>query len=94
MAEMTGIDDIISAYVASDYCDRKEYVFVLFLKDCYTQEERNEMMNRLLHCRCCSRHSHYKDRRFKPVDAPESKDRECNCHCRHYARLFKRNNLC
>lgn len=87
MVEMTRIDDIVSAYVASDYCDRKESVFVLFLKDCYTQEERNEMMKRLLRCHCCSRHSHYKDN----PDVPSI--RECKCHCRHYARLFKRNNL-
>jgi len=90
----TGISDVVSEYAESDYCDSKEYVFVLFIQDCYTQEERNEMKQRLIRCHCCSRHSHYKDVKYKPEDAvPESKVHECNCNCRHYTRMFTRNNL-
>lgn len=89
-----GVNNEVGEFVNSDYCDRKSSAFVIFLKDCYTPDERRLMMQRLMRCKCCSRHSHYKDLKYKPDDAvPESKDKGCQCNCRHYARLFKRNNL-
>jgi len=89
-----GVNNEVGVFVNSDYCDRKSSAFVIFLKDCYTTDERRLMMQRLMRCKCCSRHSHYKDLKHKPDDAvPESKIKECKCNCRHYARLFKRNNL-
>ena len=90
MAEKLTIDQVIADYVSSDWCDPKAYVFVLFVKDCYTQEERTEVMEGLMGCRCCSRHQH-KDVRHKPEC--ENKEKDCKCNCRHYARLFKRNEL-
>ena len=88
--EKLTINQMVADYAASDWCDRKESVFVLFVKDCYTQEERNEVMEGLMECGCCSRHQH-KDVRDKPEG--ETKEKLCKCNCRHYARLFKRNEL-
>jgi hypothetical protein len=90
--EKLTIGQMIADYAASDWCDRKESVFVLFVKDCYTQEERNEVMDGLMGCRCCSRHQEHKDVRHKP-EGCETKEKGCKCNCRHYARLFKRNEL-
>ena len=92
----TGIEDIIRDYIYSDYCERTSSAFVFFLKDCFDQEERDDMMVRLKRCHCCSRHSHYKDISRKPaVPVPESAliVDQCFCNCRHYTRLFKRHNL-
>jgi hypothetical protein len=90
----TDIDGVIASFAQSDYCDRKASVFALYLRDCFTREERQAMKKRLKRCHCCSRHSHYKHQRFKPADAvPESKVRECGCNCRHYFRWFERNDL-
>jgi len=86
----TNICDVVSEYCNSDYHDRKESNFILFLRDCYTVEERREFALRLRRCRCCSRHSHYKDLQYKPDDpVPESKKADrCYCPCRHYYRKF------
>jgi hypothetical protein len=86
------ICDVVDAYVDSEYCDRKESCFVLFLRDCYTVEQRRGFAKRLLRCQCCSRHTHYKTIPFKPADpVPESKKMEtCYCPCRHYYRLLRR----
>jgi hypothetical protein len=89
--EKLTIDQMIADYVGSDWCDRKESVFVLFVKDCYTQEERAEVMEGLMGCGCCTRHQKHKDVRHKPEG--ETNEKLCKCHCRHYARLFKRNEL-
>lgn len=89
--EKLTIDQMVADYVGSDWCDRKESVFVLFVKECYSQEERAEVMEGLMGCGCCSRHQQYKDVRHKPDG--ENKEKLCKCHCRHYARLFKRNDL-
>lgn len=89
--EKLTIDQMIADYVGSDWCDRKESVFVLFAKDCYTQEERSEVMEGLMGCGCCSRHQKHKDVRHKPGSVCETKD--CQCNCRHYARVFKFNEL-
>jgi hypothetical protein len=90
--EKLTIDQVIADYVGSDWCDRKESVFILFVKDCYSPEERAEVMEGLMGCGCCSRHKQFKDVRHKPPDAVcETKD--CKCNCRHYARVFKRNDL-
>lgn len=92
LTEKLSLSQMVSDFVESDYCDRKAYVFVLFARDCYTQEQRTEVMEGLMGCRCCSRHQQYKENRHKPADAaPE--DKSCKCNCRHYARLFKRNEL-
>jgi hypothetical protein len=88
MAQMT------SDFIGSDWCSRKQSDFILFLQECYTQEERNSMKQHLLRCKCCSRHAHYKDVAYKPSNpVPESKTKNCGCNCRHYTRLFKRYNL-
>ena len=88
------LSQMVSDFVESDYCDRKASAFVLFVKDCYTQEERKETLEGLMECQCCSRHQQYKEVRHKPADAVcEKKDGPCPCDCRHYARLFKRNEL-
>lgn len=89
-----GIEDIVTEFVHSDYCSRKESDFVHFLTDGFTQAERSDMLVRLKRCHCCSRHTHYKNVPFKPADAvPESKKVECFCNCRHYTRLFARKTL-
>jgi len=85
------LSDVVAQYVASDYCDPKSYVFVLFMKECYTQVERDEVMEGLMGCKCCSRHQQHKDICHKPLGTVSEKT--CLCNCRHYARLFKRNQL-
>lgn len=87
----TSIGEVVGEYAASDYVDRKEINFIYFVKDCYTEEERHELTQRLVRCHCCSRHSHYKEVRYKPDNpVPESKKLEaCQCNCRHYYRKFK-----
>lgn len=88
------IDQMTADFVGSDWCSPKQSDFICFLRECYTPEERQQMKTCLLRCKCCSRHSHYKDLNYKPDNAvPESKTKNCNCNCRHYARVFKRNNL-
>jgi hypothetical protein len=88
MAQMT------ADFVGSDWCSPKQSDFILFLQECYTQQERNAMKQHLLRCKCCSRHAHYKDIAYKPANpAPESKTKNCNCDCRHYTRVFNRYNL-
>jgi hypothetical protein len=86
----TNINDVVGEYCESDYHDRKESHFILFLRECYTVEERREFATRLRRCRCCSRHSHYKSLPFKPTNpVPESKQTDlCYCPCRHYYRKF------
>jgi hypothetical protein len=67
---------------------RKEGDFVIFVQDCYTPEERSEVMEGLMGCKCCSRHQEHKCRH----ESAEI-EKSCMCSCRHYARLFKRKNL-
>ena len=88
--EKLTIRQMIADYASSDYYDPKAYVFVLFLQECYTQEQRDEVMKGLLNCECCSHHQH-KELRHKSCGDVTVKG--CKCNCRHYARLFKRNNL-
>lgn len=89
------LNQAVSDYVASDWVSPKEADFVLFLRECYTHQELTEFKAKLKGCRCCSRHSHYRDVRYKPTTAvPESKKSiSCFCHCRHYLRLFDRTHL-
>ena len=86
------LSDVIAEYVSSDYCDPKSYVFVLFMKECYTQVQRDEVMEGLMACKCCTRHQEHKTLCHKPSGAV-SEEKTCSCNCRHYARLFKRNEL-
>lgn len=89
-----GVNGELTEFICSDWCSPNQSDFVCFLIECYTQEERNVMKQRLLRCKCCSRHAHYKDVAYKHWDpVPESKTKECRCNCRHYARMFKRHNL-
>jgi len=90
--EKLTIRQMVTDYVDSDYCDRKSHFFVLFARECYTQEQRDEVMEGLMLCECCSRHQQYKDVRHKPEGAA-CEAKYCKCNCRHYARLFKRNDL-
>jgi len=87
----TNIHEIVSEFCDSDYHDRKESAFLLFVKECYTPEERLGMLTRLRLCHCCSRHSHYKDVPYKPENpVPESNSLPCYCHCRHMYRKLSR----
>ena len=56
----------------------------------YPPEARRRMLGRLRRCRCCSRHSHYKDVPYKPeFPVPESKQvGRCYCRCRAWYREF------
>jgi len=82
------IDQMVADFAGS----RKEGDFALFAQECYTQDERNEVMESMMSCRCCSRHQQHADARPEPVgDVMEEKG--CKCKCRHYARLFNRKNL-
>ena len=85
------LDDVVNDFCDSPYHGRKAVDFILFLKDCYTLKERRSMLGRLRLCHCCSRHSHYKDERWKPVNpVPESKKVEtCHCTCRHTYRMLR-----
>lgn len=91
MAEVqNGTGNTTLKQMVADFVDnvgsRKEADFVYFVRDCYTQEERDEVLEGLMGCRCCIRHQH----KETPRPATEKK---CNCNCRHYARLFKRKKL-
>ena len=92
VTEKLTLTQMVSDFVESDYCDRKAYAFVIFARDCYTQEQRNEAMEGLMGCQCCSRHQQHKEVRHKP-DGAAPEEKSCKCNCRHYARLFKRNEL-
>jgi hypothetical protein len=54
-------------------------------------ETPQSFAKRLLRCRCCSRHSHYKTLPYKPEHpVPESLCMdECMCNCRHLYRRFQ-----
>jgi len=80
------IDQMVADF-AGNVGSRKESDFVLFVQDCYTPEERSEVMEELMGCQCCSRHQH---KFHKPATTEE---KGCKCNCRHYARVFKRKNL-
>ena len=73
---------------------------VEYLQDTYGEEQLRQYALHMKWCRCCSRHSHYKNVPFKPANPlPESKRvymngyLECTCKCRHLYRLFKSNGL-
>jgi len=61
----------------------------------FTEDQLHLFSVSMKWCRCCSRHSHYKNVPFKPVDSlPESKCLcNCTCPCRHLYRLFNANEL-
>jgi hypothetical protein len=72
---------------------------VEYLQETYDEEQLRQYSLHMKWCRCCSRHSHYKNVP-KPADPlPESKrvykngHLECACKCRHLYRLFKSNGL-
>ena len=68
---------------------------VHYLPETYDHDELYRFSLAMKWCRCCSRHSHYKNVPFKSVEPlPESKALcNCSCRCRHLYRLFKSNNL-
>ena len=88
----TTLEEEIDMFRNSEYAGRHFQYFILFMEDCFTQEERTNAAKKLLRCHCCSRHSHYKHLNHKPQDPlPESKKKECHCYCRHLYRYFRRN---
>ena len=84
--EKMTIDQMVADFVWN-VGSRKECDFVLFVQDCYTQDERIEVLDGLIACRCCVRHQQHMAR-SEPV-----LEKGCKCNCRHYARVFKRQNL-
>ena len=63
--------------------------FVEHLEETYDKDQLRLFSLAMKWCRCCSRHSHYKNVPFKPADPlPESKRIECACKCRHLCRVF------
>ena len=65
------------------------------LQDMYDDDALRVFAMSMKWCRCCSRHSHYKNVPFKPAEpVPESKHIcDCACPCRHLYRLFNANGL-
>jgi len=62
---------------------------VEYLQKTYDEDELRQFSLSMKWCRCCSRHSHYKNVPFKPADPlPESKRIECACKCRRLYRVF------
>jgi len=62
---------------------------VEYLQETYDEGELRQFSLSMKWCRCCSRHSHYKNVPFKPADPlPESKLVECRCPCRRLYRVF------
>jgi hypothetical protein len=72
------------------------YALIEYMKKEFCEEDHRFYAKAFLRCRCCSRHSHYKDIP-KPEDpVPESRpnfEAYCNCSCRHWYRAFKQNGL-
>lgn len=83
--EITNINDVFAMYYSSHHFDRG-YSMVEYIRDEYDKEDRQELLNRLERCRCCSRHSHKKIN-HKPDPVPESK-KVCACECRHWYRII------
>ena len=62
---------------------------VKYLQETYDEGELRQFALSMKCCRCCSRHSHYKNVSFKPADPlPESRRVECACQCRRLYRVF------
>lgn len=71
-----------------------------YIQDTYGEDQLQQYALSMKWCRCCSRHSHYKNVPFKPADPlPESKRvykngyLECACKCRHLYRMLNSNGL-
>jgi len=85
---MTDINDVFAMYYSSHHFDRG-YSMTEYIRDEYDKEDRQELLNRLERCQCCSRHRHYKEVKHKPADpVPESRVDKCGCECRHWYRII------
>jgi hypothetical protein len=73
----------------------EDHYLVKHLQEDYSDEQLSLYAEAMKRCRCCSRHSHYKNVPFKPNEPlPESKKNcDCACPCRRLYRLFKANQL-
>ena len=56
----------------------------------FSYEEKKLFKDYFDRCRCCSRHSHYKNRVKPSRPVPESRVKECNCRCRELSRRLGR----
>ena len=71
----------------NDPIDRTEHQYLM---EEYSYEEKKLLKDYFDRCRCCSRHSHYKNRVKASRPVPESKVKECNCRCRELSRRLVR----
>lgn len=61
-----------------------------YLMQEFSYEEKKQFKDYFDHCRCCSRHSHYKKSVKATRPVPESKVKECDCRCRELSRRLGR----
>ena len=81
--------ELEDSFYSSDYPQTRGNAFVQYVQDSYNLEEKLDYVKYFKRCRCCSRHSHYKNAAKPANPVPESKQVEhCYCKCRHYSRIF------
>uniref|UniRef100_A0A6C0AHG7 Uncharacterized protein n=1 Tax=viral metagenome TaxID=1070528 RepID=A0A6C0AHG7_9ZZZZ len=88
------LPDFYHWYYEKSMHDENPHI-VKSLRGMYDEKYLRQFSLSMKWCRCCSRHSHYKNVPFKPADPlPESKRTEaCPCTCRRMLRLFTANGL-
>lgn len=87
------LEDIIidiSGFVYNMETDPIERTEQQYLLQEFSYEEKKMFKDYFDHCRCCSRHSHYKNRCKATHPVPESRVKECGCRCRELSRRLGR----
>jgi hypothetical protein len=87
------LEDLIidlSGFVYNMETDRIDRTEHQYLMQEFSYEEKKMFKDYFDHCRCCSRHSHYKNRPKATIPVPESRVKECDCRCRELSRRLGR----
>ena len=80
----------IRGFVESMEADPVDRTEQQYLMQEYSYEEKKMFKDYFDMCRCCSRHSHYKNRTKATYPVPESRVKECVCRCRELSRRLAR----
>jgi len=80
----------ISGFVENMESDLNDRTVQQYLMQEFNYEEKKLFKDYFDRCRCCSRHSHYKNRTKATLPVQESKVKECDCRCRELSRRLGR----
>ena len=80
----------ISGFVENMESDLNDRTVQQYLMQEFSYEEKKLFKDYFDRCRCCSRHSHYKNRAKPRRPVPESNVKECYCRCRELSRRLVR----